>query len=240
MAGTRIKFIHFLNYSRIFLLICGLFFLLALILSATTLPYWGLHWLGTSRSVLKWKPETIILMGGSGMPSESNLMRSWYTAHAWKSFPESKILIAMPGDTKDSSSTPSLIANELVIRGISGEKIAFENHGTNTRSQALECSRLISKKSSVLLVTSPEYMRRSVMTFRKAGFEKVNALPAFENAAEASFTFEDDSLGGNKVLIPDVGKSISFRYQIWNHLKYEIMITREFVALGYYRLRGWI
>ena len=56
----------------------------------------------------------------------------------------------------------------------------------------------------------------------------------------ADFSFKDDELGGNTTLVPDVGKSMNMRYQLWNHMKYEILIVRELVALGYYKLRGWI
>jgi hypothetical protein len=91
-----------------------------------------------------------------------------------------------------------------------------------------------------LLVTSPEHMRRAVLVFRKVGFTRINALPAFENALEADLVFKDDELGGNKLPIPDIGGNISVRYQFWNHLKYEILIAREMTALSYYKLRGWI
>ncbi len=146
----------------------------------------------------------------------------------------------MPGDLTDSLSTPVLMKKELEIRGISSSKIGFENEGTNTRAQALNCQRYIKMQSPILLVTSPEHMRRAVLCFQKVGFEKVNALPAFENATEADLAFDDDKLGGNKTFVPDVGESINMRYQLWNHLKYEILIAREIVALTYYKLRGWI
>ncbi len=67
----------------------------------------------------------------------------------------------------------------------------------------------------------------------------MNALPAFENASEADFRFTDDELGGNKLPVPDVGQSMQLRYQVWNHLKYEITFIREVFALTYYKLRGW-
>jgi len=137
-------------------------------------------------------------------------------------------------------STPQRMKKELEIRGIAGDKIQFENEGTNTRAQALNCQRLVKMQSPVLLVTSPEHMRRSVLCFQKVGFEKVNALPAFENAVEADLSFDDDKLGGRRTLVPDVGESINMRYQLWNHLKYEILIAREMMALTYYKLRGWI
>jgi uncharacterized SAM-binding protein YcdF (DUF218 family) len=130
--------------------------------------------------------------------------------------------------------------NELILRGVNPAKIVFEYDGTNTRAQALNCKNLVKMQTPVLLITSPEHMRRAVLCFRKAGFEKVNGLPAFENALEADLKFEDDKLGGNKTLMPDVGESINVRYQLWNHLNYEILIAREIVALAYYRLRGWI
>lgn len=240
MAKINIKSIYFLRLLRNILVLIGFFFLICVILALTSAPFWGYHWLGTSKSELKWQPETIVLLGGGGMPSQSNLMRSWYTAKAAKSFPDANIIIAMPGEISDSLSTPQLMKKELMLRGILPYKISFEPEATNTRAQALRCQGILKMQSAILLVTSPEHMRRSVLCFNKVGFDKVNALPCFENAAEADFSFRDDDLGGNTVFVPDVGQSINMRYQLWNHLKYEILIAREVVAMAYYKLRGWI
>lgn len=240
MAKTKFKSIHFLRIVRIFFVLAGFLFLTCIVLAFTSLPFWGIHWLGTSKSELTQSPETIILMGGGGMPSESNLIRSWYVAKAAKNFPKAKVLIAMPGELTDSLSTPQKMKKELVLRGINPGQILFESEGTNTRSQALNCKKLLNENRSILLVTSPEHARRSVLSFQKVGFKTVNVLPAFEDAAEADFLFDDDELGGNKKLIPDVGNNISVRYKIWDYLKYEITIARELIALTYYKLRGWI
>jgi uncharacterized SAM-binding protein YcdF (DUF218 family) len=236
----KFKNIHFLGILRIFIFITGIFFLICLTLAFTSLPYYGIHWLGTSRSELKEDTETIILLGGGGMPGESNLMRSWYTGLAAKSFEEAAVLIAMPGELTDSLSTPLLMKKELILRGIPKNRIIHENNGANTRAQALFCKNILDANDPVLLVTSPEHTFRAVLCFRKAGFKKVYALPAFENATEADLTFTDDELGGNKLMIPDVGHNISLRYQLWNHLKYEIIFAREIVAICYYKIRGWI
>jgi len=240
MAEIKFKNIYFFRILRNFLVLFGLIFLICVVLAFTTLPYRGYHWLGTSKSEFTNQPQMLILLGGGGMPSESNLMRSWYMEKAAKTFKTARIVIAMPGDLKDSLSTPLLMKKELDLRGIQPERISFENKGTNTRAQALNCQGLIKMQSPILLVTSPEHMRRAVLCFQKAGFEKVNALPAFENATEANLAFTDDKLGGNTLLIPDVGHSINMRYQVWNHLKYEILIAREMTAMAYYKLRGWI
>jgi len=240
MIKTKLKSIYFLRLLRSLFVLIGLFFTICILLALTSQPFYWYHWLGTSKSEINRKPETIVLLGGGGMPSQSALMRSWYVEKATKSFPDAKVIIAMPGELEDTLSTPQLMKKELILRGVTPENINFENEGTNTRSQALNCQGLIKMQSSVLLVTSPENMRRSVLCFRKVGFEKVNALPAFENAAEADFTFKDDELGENKILLPDVGSSMNIRYQLWNHLKYEILVVREIIALAYYKLRGWI
>ncbi len=240
MAKTKFKSIYFLRILRIFFVLSGIFLLAVVILAFTTLPFWGIHWLGTSKAKLKWEPETIVLLGGGGMPSESNLMRSWFAGQAARSFPGASLVIAMPGDIADSLSTPQLMKKELVLRGVNPQKIQFENEGTNTRAQALNCEKMLHTSKSVLLITSPDHTRRAVLCFQKVGFEKVNALPTFENATEADLTFRDDELGGRKTPAPDVGQSIQIRYQVWNHLKYEITFAREMLALAYYKLRGWI
>jgi len=236
----KTKSIYFLRILRNLLTVIGIFFLLCIFLALTEQPYWGYHWLGTSKSELKWNPDFIVVLGGGGMPSQSNLMRGWYAGKAAKSFPKATVVISIPGDISDSLSTPQIMKKELILRGINPKKIIFEQDGTNTRAQALNCKNFIKMQISVLLITSPEHMRRAVLSFRKAGFEKVNGLPAFENVLEADLKFDDDKLGGNKTLMPDVGESINARYQLWNHLKYEILIARELTALTYYRLRGWI
>jgi uncharacterized SAM-binding protein YcdF (DUF218 family) len=240
MTGIKTKSIVFLRILRNLIAGIGIFFLLCLMLALTEKPFWGYYWLGTSMAGIKNKPVAIVVLGGGGMPSQSNLMRGWYAAQAAKSFPEAKVILSIPGNISDSLSTPRLMKKELVLRGVAVENIVFEEIATNTRGQAINCGKLIDFQLPVLLVTSPEHMRRAVLCFQKAGFTKVNGLPAFENAIEASLKFNDDQLGGNTTLIPDVGESINTRYQFWNHLKYEILIAREITALTYYRLRGWI
>ena len=236
-------FNRFMIVLRICLLSLGGLFLLVLILSFTSIPYWGYYWLGTSKTQITEKPDYIVLLGGGGMPSESNLMRAFFVFKAAIESPESRIVISIPGNPADTNSTARKVSAELIRKGIEPDRIRFEESGTNTRSQALQLQKFNSEKlqeKSLLLVTSPEHMRRAVLVFKKLGFERVNALPAFENALEADLIFKDDELGGNKLPVPDIGNHISIRYQFWNHLKYEILIARELAALGYYKLRGWI
>ena len=232
-----------LRVIRKFLIGLGILFLSVLVLSFTTLPFWGYYWLGTCESTITGKPDYIVMLGGGGMPSESNLMRAYYTFNAAKQSPKSRIVISLPGNIADSTSTARLVAAELISKGIDPQRILYENIGTNTRQEALCVNKLNQGElvgTSILLVTSPEHMCRAILTFRKVGFTTISALPAFESALEADLIFKDDELGGRKIPVPNIGGSITVRYQFWNHLKYEIQIAREMTALGYYWLRGWI
>lgn len=181
----------------------GILFLLMLILSFTTLPFWGYYWLGTSQSKITGRPDYIILLGGGGMPSESNLMRAYYVFRAAHESMQSKIVISIPGDLADPTCTARLVAEELTGKGIDSSRIEFEALGTNTRSQALYLQQLKAERlsdKSILLITSPEHMRRAVLVFRKAGFTNVSALPAFEKALESNLLFKDDHLGETSLL----------------------------------------
>jgi uncharacterized SAM-binding protein YcdF (DUF218 family) len=240
MKRFHFKIIQILRVIGFLLKLSGGFFCICILIAFTTLPYQGLHWLGTSLSEIRNKPETIVFLGGSGMPSESNLIRIWFTSRAAFAYPGAKIIVASPGNPEDQKSTPCLIREELEFRGIDPARIELETNGTNTRSQALFTTEMTDPHKPILLITSPENMRRSILTFRKAGFSDVNALPAFENASEADFSFRDEDLGGRTLLVPDVGQNKQLRYQVWNHLKYEIMFAREAIALLYYRIKGWI
>lgn len=212
-----------------------------LILSFTTLPFWGYYWLGTSAGKEDISPEYIIVMGGSGMPGTSALIRTYYAAEMANRFPGSKIIIALPGKMDDENSSINLMKKELGIRGVSLNRILLENKGKNTRFQALEIKKMISfAAASIIIVTSPEHTRRSVLAFEKVGFRNVGGLPAFEKSNEAGLLFDDSELGGRETFLPEIGSNLQIRYQFWKHLQYEILIMREIMALGFYYLKGWV
>jgi hypothetical protein len=80
---------------------------------------------------------------------------------------------------------------------------------------------------------------RAVLTFKKAGFLKVDGIPAFESAIESDLSFNDARLGGRKWMV-GIGESITLRYRFWTQLHYEQLVLREWMAIAYYKLKGWI
>jgi uncharacterized SAM-binding protein YcdF (DUF218 family) len=224
------------SFRWIFLSLGALTFLL-LVLSFTRVPYDVMAWLGKSGNKYDFKPDAIVILGGSGMPSEANLIRLYYTSAMAARFPESGVWIIHPKDTIVISE----MRDELMLHKVDSLRIHIEKRGTNTREQALclahDYPGLL--EQHVVFITSPENMRRTTATFRKAGFKHVGGEAAFENAMFVDLGFDFKKLGG-KGYMPDVSDKLGLRYNFWNYLKLEINCLREFTAIIYYKLNGWI
>jgi len=230
-----------LKFLRTFSIVVGIVAIFLILISFTRLPYKGIYWLATSALTAEKVPDYIIVMGGSAMPGQSGLIRSYYAAMVAKEFNKAEIIIALPGDIYDTTSSICLMKKELEVRNINPSRIFMENEGKNTRDQALEIQKIIpSKKSSIIIVTSPEHMRRSILAFEKVGFQQVNGIPAFDAVHDFELDFNDKDLGGKNRFLPEIGNNTQIRYQFWKHLVYEIIFMREMTALFYYNLKGWI
>jgi len=249
------------KFLKIFMISLGGIFTLIVVLAFTSGPFWMWYDLSVSKAGVNRPPDYIVVLGGGGMPSESGLMRCWYAAKTANYFTRAKVIVALPGNVRDSLSSINGMKKELVIRGIAPERILLEDSGTNTRAEALNILQIISNFEyrisnvepdrnskfnvpysifkSLLIVTSPEHLYRAVLTFRKAGFMKVDGVPAFEEAIESDLSFTGRRLGGRR-WVPDIGNNITLRYQFWTQLHYEELILREVFALGYYWIQGWI
>lgn len=230
-------FQRFKNLSKILTVILGICFLLLLVLSFTRIPFDVHRWLGDSGSELTFEPSAIIMLGGSGMPSEANLIRLSYTKDLAKIYPQARVLICHPED----SSVANRMRDFLVAFATEPSRIYFNSHGNNTREQVLDIIEnypgIVNEK--IVVVTSPENMLRTVKCFRKAGFVKVGGVPAYENAMFVNLSYSHKKTGG-KFYIPDVSENVAVRYNFWNYLKLEITCLREMVAICYYKLNGWI
>ena len=221
-----------------FIIVLGWISLAGIILSFTDIPYNIYYWLGTHGADLTKKPDYIVLLGGVGMPSPEDLMRTYFAAGAAVEVPDSKVIISFPPDTSRHEFSPELLmAKELRMRGVDSSRILFERSGYSTRIQAINIKKMINANRpdtiAIRIITSPEHMFRAVCVFRKNGFGFVGGTPAFENAIG-----EDKLISGKH---KRTEKSlINIRYNMWSYMKYEITVVREFCAIGYYKLRGWV
>jgi len=170
------------------------------------------------------------------------LMRLYYTARLARRFEEAPVVISTPGDVCDPLSTLMQMRRALIDNGVDSSRILLEHEGLNTRYQALMAYKMLQDgtiREPLVVVSSPEHIYRCVRSFEKAGFTEVSGQPTLEAALETDLRFEKNKLGGEEY-VPEVGQSITIRYKFWDYLQYEILVAREYAAIAYYKLKGWI
>ena len=184
------------------------------------------RWLSGGAPALESEPRAIVVLGGGGIPSESGLIRCWYAAQAGRTMTNALLVVCLPSDVDPETSSTGLMRDELVMRGIEPERILLEYRGRDTHEQAVFTAALLGDEcldDPILVVTSDYHMRRSLMSFRKAGFREVSGMAAFRVGVEA-----------------DLGGKILLRYSFWQHLESQAFMARELCALAWYKLRGWL
>ena len=221
---------------KIICISAGCLFFMMLVLAFTSAPFYMYYHLGTNPNPKKesFFPEHIVMLGGAGMPSQGNLIRLYYTAGFAQS--GAKVIILHPQD----SLCLWAMKQELILKGIDAEKITFITEGSNTHSQILRLKHEMPEllHQDLLVITSPEYITRTVKCFNKLGFSSVYGQGAFEATVDFDLSLKDKKVEGNEVI--PVVESTNLRYTFWNYLKLEIDCIREYAALGYYKFRGWI
>ncbi|MDZ7775000.1 MAG: YdcF family protein [Bacteroidales bacterium] len=226
-----------LRFLRHLLTGIGILAVIFVLLSFTDMPYHAYHNLGTKNAAMEVPPDFIVVMGAGGMPSPEGLMRCYYTAQAAHQYPAAKIIVAMPTKPEyfDVSHTYKMY-QEIHHRGIDSSRFLFEIEGMNTRQQSMQIAADITGKdtTAVMVVTSPQHMFRSVKAFEKAGFEEVGGIASFERAVERKALKSGDDQEEQSL------NNLNLRYNMWNYMKYEITVMREYAAISYYWLRGWI
>ena len=208
--------------TRAFLAALGLLtflFFVALLLDG---PGWGFRWLEgapyTSDS------DYIVLLPAGGIPDPAMLMRAYTAAEESAKNRKAKVIISLKADPPLETSTIWGIRNELVLRGVPKELILLETRATNTADHAkyIKAAHMGDPlRDKYLLVTSPTHVRRSMMTFRHAGFKHLYAKPAIPG-------IEKEDLGGGQYI----------RYCFWNALVLSVHIARETLAIAWYKVSG--
>src|SRR5690554_814718 len=211
----------------------GVLSLIFILLALTDLPYKAYHALSISKQTLEEEADVIVIMGGDGMPSPNGLMRVYHAALLAKEYPKANIIIALPYNDYDSTKQLDLMKKALLNSEVEQFKIKYASKGYNTRTQALEIAEMIPLSSRIVIVSSAEHMYRSVRSFEKAGFLKVGSSAAFEFPPDEE-DLKDKTKKTKKI------QNLTLRYNVWSYMQYEIHVMREYTAIVYYWLNGWI
>ena len=235
------------------LLLLGLLTLLVIAAQFTNLPWRTYKSLSEVPDPDPAAPTHILVMGGSGIPGESGFSRTYFGAQAALRNPQAEVLIAMPLGTNESFASRAYL-DEFRLRGVAGERVRILAGGRNTREQALRLAEALSEQTHfirVLIVSDPYHIRRTAACVRKAFADnhlkvRLDGLPVFPLSIEAPLEFiarDLDAPGPGpaaRAAIPDIGSSLRFRYNLWVNFSYTQAVLREYTALLYYRLRGWL
>ena len=218
----------------------GVVFLTLGILAFTPVPFHMHRYLGEDTvwerdTDSAFSPDYVIMYGGGGMPSESNLLRLYYTAEFANAL-HKPIVLVHPED----SVCQEEMTRFLVNYGISADSIVYMTDGSNTRSQTVCLADTFPylKQKSLLVISAPEHLSRTLKRLRKCGFNQIRGIASFEHAVDFDLELNKEKLHGNN-FVPNV-KSIKLRYTYWNYLELEIRCIREYIALAYYWLKDWI
>ena len=232
----------------------GLFFLLFIALQFTPYPWRAYKGLAVVPAPCHKSPSHILVMGGSGIPGESGLSRTFYGAQAAQVHRDAEVLVAMPLGTNESYASQAYF-DELRLHGVAPERIRILAGGRNTREQALRLAESLAGQTNLfhlLIVTDPNHIRRTAACLRKAGAQygvalHLDGFPVFQLSIEDPLEFIAQDLDDHatpapiaRAAIPDVGSSLHLRYNLWINLSYTQSALREYTALLYYKLRGWI
>ena len=231
---------------RVLVVLAGLASVAVGILLFTDLPYRAYRRMATlppgiPDAPAEQPPTHIFLLSGGAIPSESGLMRTYAAAAQAALHPDTRILLAVPGaDPRD----PEAYLAELVLRGVSPDRVSFLP-GYNTRTQVRSLVEALPPRASgapapcVMIVTSPEHVRRTAATLhRVAPRLPLRAAPAWAESLSPDATRPAEPAGGEAPaasLLPPQ----AFRYSFWNNLRYLSDTARELVALAWYRLLRW-
>ena len=213
----------------------GILFFTMLVLAFTSAPFYMHFNLGQDPNddVEVSNPQLVMMFGGAGMPSEDNLMRLYHTAALARHF-EVPVLLVHPEDSLCQSEMTRLLRQGGI------DSILYMTEGANTRSQAVELMNAYPELSEkeLIVVTSPEHVRRTVKCLNKVGFRNTIGKAAYPATVDFDLSLKKQKLGGNEA-IPSV-ESVKMRYTFFNYLKLEITCLREYFALAYYKIKGWI
>jgi len=156
--------------------------------------------------------------------SDSTSLRVLEAVRLFKLLGEAEVLVSGGAGEEVGILTPESVPmlEELVAAGVPMDRVRLESQSGSTREQAVNLAGLMSASGSpnFVLVTSPIHMRRALAALRTEGLDPVPSPSAQHSEGHVVIS------GG---LIPHPAALAASEAAL-----------REALALGYYRLQGWV
>lgn len=201
-------------------------------LSFTDLPFHALLALSMPDRSATTNQDVVVLMSGAGSISGDGLLRSYHAALALERFPNAQLVVAMPLDSGSTKEPLDMLEGFFSDSALTHMSIMFETKGINTHQQAANITNIITDHNlRLLIITAPHHVYRSIKAFEREGFANVSAMAAFEKPIREDLLTDGKGSGVQQV---------SIRYNTWSYMHHELDVLREFCAIGYYWLMGWV
>ena len=182
---------HLGRIIKITIFTLGALFIVMVALAFTSVPFYAYYRLGQNpnESDTPKQPQHIVMFGGAGMPSEDNLMRLYHTAALARHF-EVPVLLVHPEDSLCQAEMTRLLRQGDI------DSILYMTEGANTRSQALELMAQYPKlaEEQLIVVTSPEHVRRTIKCLNKVGFQNVIGKAAYPATVDFDLSLKKQKL----------------------------------------------
>ena len=178
--------------------------------------------------------DTVVLLGGgiatvtvggqtAGMPTTSSLLRALDAARVFKAI-GGRLLVVSGGNVHpDRQSMPeSLLLHRFVVEaGVPSDRILDESSSETTVDQARCVDALLRPRGirRVVLVTSPDHMKRSLAVFRAVGMDPIGSIAPVRSELRPA----------QSLFLPN-GESLSLSDDA----------VYEYSAYAYYWMRGWV
>lgn len=178
--------------------------------------------------------EAVLVLGGGASSlradgqqldilSEASALRALEAARLYHLLEPEWVVVS--GGLGDDPSVPESepLRAALIELGVPGERILLESGSGDTHDQAILLARMLAEREveDTVMVTSPTHMRRALLTFNRAGLTPIPSAAQLQS--------QDPSRPQSPIWVPSVGG-----------LERSVTASREYLAIAYYWLRGWI
>ena len=178
--------------------------------------------------------EAIVVLGGGSINLRSrgevfsllisaSALRAMEGIRLYEMMDDPLVIISGGSNPFLGGGTPEsiLLSDMLMDAGIPGDRIILETESRSTREQAKKIKPLLEDRDidSFILVTSPIHMGRSVAVFEAHGMYPIPSPSALRS----------EGFDGKIAILPS-----------WIALDASQAAFREYMAIGYYWIRGWL
>jgi uncharacterized SAM-binding protein YcdF (DUF218 family) len=178
--------------------------------------------------------EAIVVLGGGSINLRSrgevfsllisaSALRAMEGIRLYELMDEPLVIVSGGSNPFLGGGTPEsiLLLDMMMDAGIPGDKIILETDSRSTREQAQKIKPLLEDRNidTFILVTSPIHMGRSMAVFKAHGMEPIASPSALRS----------EGFDGKIGILPS-----------WIALDASQSAFREYMAIGYYWIRGWL